>query len=435
MDYWASEDGKVRLFRGDCLEVLTSTRRLCATAVVTDPPYGLKFMSRVWDYGVPGILFWKAIRATCLPGAPLCAFGGTRTHHRLWCAIEDAGWEIRDCVMWLYGSGFPKSVNISKMLDKVTGAEREVVGYREQTGPDFGDGQFVEQGSMIHTRSTAPRKDIAITAPATEEAWVWEGWGTALKPAWEPICLAMKPLRGTFVDNALAHGVAGLNIDGGRIAGVKPQVTQGINSNATSFCVTKNRRQSGPPTQGRWPANVIHDGSEEVVAGFPKTAISKGGGGPKSPCWTESTPRQMRKDYGDMVGFGDSGSAARFFYCAKASRSERNAGCEAEPESPSTCNLRQAGGLPKASRELRIRNNHPTVKPLNLMRYLLTLVTMPEHNLILDPFMGSGSTGVACVQLGLPFVGMEKGRKSFEIAVARIRAARFNPTHSTKPLF
>lgn len=413
------QSGDVALYCGDCLDVLPDLEGI--TSVCCDPPYGLGFMGKDWDHGVPGAHFWEAVSGACLPGAPLLAFGGTRTVHRLVCAIEDAGWEIRDRLQWIYGSGFPKSLDLSKAIGKAAGAEREVVGHSEnQVGVGWAD-----SGQARY------KPDFDITTPATEAAQVWSGYGTALKPAHEPICLAMKPLSGMFAQNALEHGVAGLNVDGGRIPTLgetfsTPQNTPGnregvvgaawqASGNADSNQAAQRASIERTQTKGRWPANVIHDGSAEVVGLFPVTG---GGGQPQqrarrsSPVQFGGASRPEYKPYADTATGG--GSAARFFYCAKASRAERNMGCE---------------GLPDAD------GAHPTVKPLALMRYLLTLVTMPQRNLVLDPFMGSGTTGVAAVLEGLPFVGIELDPGYFEIACRRIEAAQkgWQPTYDPDP--
>lgn len=374
-----------------------------ATAVVTDPPYELAFMGKSWDS--QGVSFqkvtWQIIRDYCLPGAPMLSFGGTRTQHRIACAIEDAGWELRDCIMWVYGTGFPKSMDVSKAIDKAVGAERELVGTKVgQPGYSLkhqGVGGVLDgraDGSLDNSEG-----ECAITAPATPEAQLWNGWGTALKPAYEPIILAMNPLDGTFAQNALAHGVAGLNIDECRVPGQPPKATgQGFKNQSWRGVEGRSdidgRTLSWVRPSGRFPANLIHDGSEEVLELFPD---SKSTGG-------QSSLGAFRNGdvYGKGLdirekrnpGLGDDGSAARFFYTAKASRSERGDG-----------------------------NKHPTVKPLSLMEYLCKLVKMPEKNLILDPFCGSGSTLVACTRLGISSIGIDSDEDSCRIAAERCAQA------------
>lgn len=392
---------------GDCREVLARMLPASVTACVTDPPYGLGFMGKGWDHGVPGVDFWREVLRVLKPGAPLLAFGGTRTYHRLVCAIEDAGFEIRDCLMWLYGSGFPKSLDIGKALDKAAGAEREVVGPNRFS--------HLNGDNNVNTYGQASRPPT--TAPATDAARLWDGWGTALKPGWEPIVLAMKPLDGTFAHNALAHGVAGLNVDGCRLETAD-------NLNGGTYSSSGNRKglpgdsRSGKaagmfeggggrlPGQfvapaGRWPPNVMLD--EDAAAMLDGQTGERAAGA--RPAWR-----------GGSMGYGgdrpdatrgervvlDAGGASRFFYCPKASPADRS-----------------AGG--------KVDNRHPTVKPHNLMRWLCRLVKMPEGSVILDPFMGSGSTGCAAVVEGIDFVGIDLDSEHVKIAIARMDHATRSP--------
>ena len=308
-------------------------------AVVCDPPYGLSFMGKDWDHGVPGVAFWSAALRVAKPGAHLLAFGGTRTFHRLAVAIEDAGWEIRDTVMWVYGSGFPKSHNAGN------------------------------------------------------------GWGTALKPAWEPIIVARKPLEGTVAANVLAHGTGALNIDGCRVG--NDLITAhggGINGAGRKYGGGSGIPAIGAganPHTGRWPANLIHDGSDEVLAGFPNVHPA---GQYKKETSPNGAPFNTGKGNGYVTReYADTGSAARFFYCAKASKADRDEG-----------------------------NMHPTVKPTALMRYLCKLVTPPAGT-VLDPFMGSGSTGKAARMDGFGFIGIEQDADYIAIARARIAHAVQSP--------
>jgi len=409
-------DEHVTLYHGDCREVMPQIEGV--TAIVSDPPYGLSFMGKGWDHGVPGEDFWRIASGCCLPGAPMLAFGGTRTYHRLVCAIEDAGWEVRDCLQWLYGSGFPKSHNIGKGLDKAAGAERKRI---PLVGGALNSGTANGWNNGHNHSSSAPL--AGTTQVNTPAARTWDGWGTALKPAHEPICLAMNPLDGTFAHNALEHGVAGLNVDGGRVGIGDDRTSGGMGSESTTFLAPADKQKYARPTGGRWPANIIHDGSEEVLAGFPVTGGAHGGNGQfKQHTWAgngKETEQSIERDNG--------GSAARFFYCAKASKAERNRGCEYMPEQE--CGMMEDDNYPMKTgsgnlRKTVRRNTHPTVKPLALMRYLCTLVTMPERNLILDPFAGSGTTGVACKELGLPCVLIEQDEHHCEIIAARIAAAK-----------
>jgi site-specific DNA-methyltransferase (adenine-specific) len=338
-------------------------------------------------------VFLEALRVA-KPGAHLLAFGGTRTYHRLACAIEDAGWEIRDCVMWVYGSGFPKSHDVSKAIDKAAGAERGRKTVRSKSvSTCYAQDEWTRQHGG--TRLDAD--------PITDAAREWQGWGTALKPAWEPIIVARKPLVGTVAENVLTHRTGGINVDGCRVGGgeqPKPCRAPGwdsVNKANADAGYRPGEYQQGdseyrPSELGRWPANLIHNGSEEVVGLFPQ---QKSPGTYRST--THSAPGQngtMGKwtDDGVHEGYGDSGSAARFFYCAKASKADR-------------------GG----------DNKHPTVKPTDLMRYLCRLVT-PPGGIVLDPFTGSGSTGKAATLEGLRFIGIEREAEYVEIAKARIAA-------------
>jgi len=432
----------VQLYHGDCLDVMASMEPNSVDAIVTDPPYGLAFMGKDWDHGVPGAHFWQEALRVAKPGAHLLAFGGTRTFHRLAVAIEDAGWELRDTVCWLYGSGFPKSHDVSKAIDREAGAEREKV---LATGGLHTNANLNDDGwSKIGQAS--PFMDGPI--PATPEAARWAGWGTALKPAWEPIIVARKPLQGTVAGNVLAWGTGGLNIDATRVhgnidagwcktKGNGPKFTGNAYNNGQEYGEQLEKFDASP--QGRWPANVVHDGSDEVVAGFP---VSTSNGG------TKPNPTSIGGNgiYGGgkeqaYFHFGDTGSAARFFYCAKASRADRDEGLDGmEARIASVGNLDAAGRDPTnaanyygegAKRRIENgetptiarRNHHPTVKPTDLMRWLVRLVT-PPGGVVLDPFMGSGSTGKAAVLEGMRFMGIEREAEYLEIARRRIDAAR-----------
>jgi len=403
-----------QLHHGDCLEVLRGMADNSIDSIVTDPPYGLSFMGKKWDYDVPSVEVWAECLRVLKPGGHLLAFAGTRTQHRMAVRIEDAGFEIRDMIAWVYGSGFPKSLDVSKAIDKAAGVEREVVGsgYRKLSNSsmyaDDAGGGFKES--------------FNITAPATDAARQWQGWGTALKPALEPITVARKPLVGTVAENVLEHGTGAFNIDGCRIEGLKPQVTQGVNSNASSFNVAKERRISGDSNEGRWPANLIHDGSEEVLAGFPTES------GAAAPVrGTEASAASVGLITGQRARVpgafhDDAGSASRFFYCAKASREDRDEGLDGfaaittrDGRAVAADNAYQRG---KTERQ----NSHPTVKPTDLMRYLCRMVT-PPGGAVLDPFTGSGSTGKAAVLEGFDFIGIEREAEFVDIARARIEHA------------
>ena len=372
----------IELLHGDCLERLRELPDCSVDACVTDPPYGLSFMGKTWDYDVPPSEVWREVLRVLKPGGHLLCFAGTRTQHRMAVRIEDAGFEIRDMIAWIYGTGFPKSLDVSKAIDKAAGAEREVV--REKiTGRALG-------GSNWRDGDAGGQETVAITAPATPAAQQWAGWGTALKPALEPITVARKPIAGTVAENVLAHGTGGINVDGCRVGTERlPSITAGqaqIGTFERGVMVT-------PEREGRWPANLIHDGSADVVELFPLQA------GAAAPVHRRNGDK-FRSSYGEFKGnidengssfYGDTGSAARFFYCAKASKADREDG-----------------------------NSHPTVKPTDLMRYLCRLVT-PPGGVVLDPFMGSGSTGKAAVLEGFRFIGIEREAEYLEIARRRIQ--------------
>ncbi len=431
-------DRWVTIYCGDCREILP---QLKGTGIVTDPPYELGFMGKSWDS--QGVSFqkqtWQVIRGSCVSGSMLLSFGGTRTFHRIACAIEDAGWELRDTVMWVYGSGFPKSLDISKAIDKQFGVDREIVGKRTDIH-SHGTPNRIE-----HEWNKTLKDNCHVTLPATPEAQLWQGYGTALKPAYEPILVCMNPLDGTFANNALKHGVAGLNIDGCRIPTEESLSGGSVTSDRKApmtgdsrigaalgmFAQGSKRKEEWIQPLGRFPANIIHDGSEEVLGLFPQSAGQQG---------DLIGHNKQRKSPNDIFGVmppaadhikrGDSGSAARFFYCAKASKSERNAGCEGLPlvevkthgemNPDSLGNSHNTTGQRPALRQ----NNHPTVKPLALMKYLVKLISPPKDAVIIDPFMGSGSTLVACKELGIKCIGIDTDEYTCEIAVKRCQATK-----------
>jgi len=410
---------KYLLLHGDCLEKLKEAPDNYVSSVVTDPPYGLSFMGKDWDHGIPGKHFWEEILRVSKPGAHLLAFGGTRTFHRLMVAIEDAGWEIRDTIMWVYGSGFPKSHDVSKAIDKAAGAERDVVGVRTD-GNKGGGAKTYDDDSYVWD------KPFSITAPATPAAAQWQGWGTALKPAWEPVIVARKPLEGTVAENVQRYGTGAINIDECRVSYNEEKPNLG----GEGYGFRIEGRPEEPNNKGRWPANVIHDGSEEVLELFPNTKSGKmkqhieGG---QYNVYGKMYPR-------DVETIGDTGSAARFFYCAKASRKEREKGLEnledklyarsggaqGRENAGETEYLQDSIGLNRIS---KVKNNHPTVKPLELVKYLVKLVTPPE-GIVLDPFMGSGTTGIAALEQGFKFLGVEKEKGYFKIAEERIKSIK-----------
>ncbi len=342
------------VIHGNSLNELPYLEDCSVDAIVTDPPYELGFMNKKWD--ASGIAYNVNIWAHCLrvlkPGGHLLAFGGTRTYHRMACAIEDAGFEIRDSINWIYGSGFPKSLDVSKAIDKAAGAEREIIGERK-LGGNAAQSTKEKGGTYASNTNSVGVEPISvpITAPATDAAKQWEGWGTALKPAHEPIVLARKPFEDTVANNVMQHGTGALNIDKTRI-GEGGQGTWASPRGGIWKTDPDQKAELLSSTVGRWPANVIIDDSIEAT-------------------WTP------------------------YFYCAKASKSERNA------------------GLPKDA------NSHPTVKPLELMKYLCRLIT-PPNGTILDPFAGSGSTLVAATLEGFNSIGIEMTAEYIPIIQARL---------------
>lgn len=409
-----NKDQSWDVLQGDCLEVMKTLGESSIDSVVTDPPYGIGFLGKDWDACVPGVPFWKEALRVAKPGAYILAFGGTRTYHRLAVAIEDAGWEIRDCLMWVYGCSMPKSLDVSKAIDKsdapawgnanklrctewirstgishskinevtrscmgshyLTSKTQPAVPSREhlellrphfnQEVPDWleamVDSRTVESENfkkreVVGTKTNLNgfwgqgdrTSEVVTTLPATEEAWAWHGWGTNVKPSLEPIAIARKPLIGSVAENILQFGTGALNIDGCR---VDLDDDQGM----------------------RWPTNLIHDGSEEVLRSF--------------------SPREKSK-YFNVCPWDAEEEVSRFHYSAKASRGDRDEGTH--------------------------KNHHPTVKPQSLMRHLCRLVTPPGGR-VLDPFCGSGSTGKAAVQEKFSFIGIEREAEYVEIARSRI---------------
>lgn len=385
-------------------------------AIVTDPPYGLSkepnmaevlchwlagddythggsgFMGNTWDSFVPGPATWKEAIRCLKPGGYALVFAGSRTQDLMATSLRLAGFEIRDTIMWVYGSGFPKSMDVSKAIDKSFGAERDILSER----PAYGIGGA--QTLNGHAEGATAK----VSAPATDEAKAYEGYGTALKPAYEPIIVCRKPLDGTVANTVLTHGTGGLNVDGCRIAAKDDQLAQKCASvpadskrDNTIYGKDSSPRRDTPHEGGRWPANVMHDGSDEVVEMFP-------------------------------------GGRAKFFYCAKASKADRNAGLDDFRVATSgECVKREEGAdgtkSPRAGagRTSGNANIHPTVKPTELMRWMCRLVGHPGA-VIMDPFTGSGSTGRGAILEGFGFIGFEMGEQFCEISNARILDAVLN---------
>lgn len=429
---------------GDCLDWLRTLPDASADALVTDPPAGIGFMGKDWDGDKGGRAQWVAWLTSIMrecnrvlkPGAHALVWALPRTSHWTATAVEDAGFEVRDVVTHLFGSGFPKSLDVGKAIDARVGAVREVVGTKRGT-------TSAETGRGMPGKATGMKQvgcDVPITAPATPEAAQWSGWGTALKPASEHWILARKPLAGTVAANVLAHGVGGINVDGCRIAGAKPDTTRGAGGAHGTLHPIGAQGRIVDDGLGRWPANIILSHAPECKAECAhgcavatldeQSGISTSSGGASLGRLGERTFGSFALDRiaANTGGLGDTGGASRFFYVAKASRSERSAGCDGLPWRAGSSNARGytddvARGV---DRNRPTANHHPTVKPLDLMRYLVRLIT-PPGGLVLDPFTGSGSTGCAAVLEGFRFAGCEREAEYVEIARARIAHHRAIP--------
>jgi DNA modification methylase len=402
---------QIQLYNEDCLIGMQKLESNSIDSIVTDPPYEIGFMNKSWDNtGIAyNINIWKECLRILKPGGHLLAFGGTRTYHRMACAIEDAGFEIRDQIQWLYGSGFPKSLNISKAIDKHFEAKREVVG--EYKHPTAKNGDRTGNKSPYQANECHLEGSYKITIPATKEAEQWDGWGTALKPANEPIVVARKPLsEKTVAENVLKWGTGGINIDACRVG--TEERTYGLKGGENLNNLSRLNGKDSPDAKGcgaygigakqvnigektvsgRFPANVILDEEAGKILDEQTGILTSGKVKPEG-FKGEFTANVYGKYANNQIDpntvYGDSGGASRFFYCAKASKKERGEG-----------------------------NNHPTVKPVSLMQYLVKLVT-PLNGTVLDPFMGSGTTGIACGD-NFSFIGFEKEKIYYNIAQERI---------------
>ena len=361
--YFETDNGI--LYCANNIEVLKQIADNVIDTVVTDPPYGFKFMGNKWDYDVPSVETWQEVLRVIKPGATLLSFAGSRTQHRMAINIEDAGFILKDMLMWLYSTGFPKAIDISKQIDKKLGADRKVIGYKERFGREGRKANCGFKKEYIGTSGTQSLSALeTITIPATPEAKFWDGFKShSLKPAYEPIIMAIKQNDGSYANNALKWGVSGLNIQAGRIGTREKNQSKGakITSNIYGKINVKAEKNKYPKELGRFPANILLD---------------------------EEAARLLDEQ-------SDLGNTSRFFYVAKASKSERGEG-----------------------------NTHPTIKPLKLIKYLIKLTSIPSPDQIyLDPFAGSGTTAIACEKFGKKWIGIELKEKHCEIAKNRIRSA------------
>ncbi len=482
----------MKIYNQDCLYKLKELDDSSVDSIVTDPPYGLSFMGKKWDYDVPSVEIWVECLRVLKPGGHLLAFAGSRTYHRMAVRIEDAGFEIRDQIMWVYGSGFPKSHNIGKAVDKQGGnllgkevadlvkKKRLEIGLstiqlaelgkfygktnhggsvsnwetgrgritpeqfnklieilnlennpiietkREVIGKQTNDNNFRFYSSgryQWNTEGQKRKESIDITKGNSE----WEGWGTALKPAHEPIVMARKPFKGTVVNNVLEWGTGGINIDASRI-GTEKLTNKGMSSLGVMHDDNWKSKKVENEVEGRFPANIIFDEEAGEIldeqSGISKSGKSRGLTPTKARSWKNSSIQGINR-----IDHDDKGGASRFFYCPKTSKKDRNEGLD-EFETKQT--VGGGGGIGNyendvnsssgkyGSEKAPSKNNHPTVKPTDLMLYLIRLVT-PERGTTLDPFMGSGSTGKAAVRGGFDFIGIEREKEYIEIAKARIK--------------
>lgn len=413
---------------GDCLEVMRDLPDDSADACVTDPPYGWSFMGKRWDYDVPAVEVWREVYRVLKPGAHILVACGTRTQHRMAVNIEDAGFEIRDVITWLYGSGFPKSMDISKAIDKEAGAERDDAIKGGHIGISVNGGDADNDNELGNSVYHGINKGAATRgAPATPAAVRWQGWGTALKPACEFWTLARKPLaERTVAANVLAWGTGGVNVDGCRVA--TDELTPRNNKVGDNGWKNSSGGYIEPSPLGRFPANLILDEAAAALLDE-QSGVLSGDNRPFKIARSGKGTRGIYGDYGERLCNGRAyqekpGGASRFFYCAKASRAERDKGLEGLPTkhvgtyAQDACSREHMENTPDNERQ-PVHNQHPTVKPISLMRYLCRLIT-PPRGVVLDPFMGSGTTGCAAGLEGFSFIGIELDADYHEIARRRI---------------
>ena len=429
-----------KIICGKCEAVLKNFPDNSIDTIITDPPYGLSFMGKKWDYDVPSVEIWQECLRVLKPGGTALIFAGSRTQHRMAVNVEDAGFILKDCIMWLYGSGFPKASDISKQIDKMAGVKGKLKTKQENIKANLFEGGKIEE-RIIKGKSgktaiwqEGGMGDFDLTLPATPEATLWNGWKShGLKPAYEPILVAMKPNEGSYANNALEYGVAGLNIDGGRIEHNEPlketnrQKDTGNSWDKNNCGLRDNPNNIASASQkGRFPANIILD--EESARLLDEQSGDCKSGAMRKPYKYTNNGYSLGKPAGEtkQIHEASQGGASRFFYCAKASKSERNRGC-GELENRNPCyeshraNYKNTKGIetPYAGTGRsgnNLKNNHPTVKPLALMKYLCTLTKTPTGGIVLDPFTGSGTTLMACKETGRKYIGIEKDKEYIEIA-------------------
>jgi DNA modification methylase len=423
-----------QILHGDNIELMKQLEDNTIDAVVTDPPYGLSFMNKKWDYDVPKIEFWQAVYRVLKPGGHVLSFGGTRTYHRMVVNLEDAGFVIRDCVVYGFGSGFPKGVNIGKNLDKfIKTGNDSWNGTGDSSGGALGYSKLQhEQGYRPNDYSERHQTKYEITE---EIAKKYEGWNTGLKPAVELICLARKPIsENTIVENVLKWGTGGINIDGCRVGRDQIKTQGGVKFKGENI-YGKYAECTETTHLGRYPSNFIHDGSDEVMELFPMTKS----GGRKNDVNNNFSQKKaldnkytfssycIKREKNPNNFTPDAGSAARYFYCAKPSPKERNLGLEGfenmfakgeeiDKQIGGSYKFRLDGSLDGKIPEKR--NTHPTVKPISLLKYLIRLIT-PPNGVVLDPFCGSGTTICAAILENKNYIGMELENDYYEIAKAR----------------
>ena len=469
----------IDLYHNDCLKQMRQMKDCSVDSIVTDPPYGLSFMARKWDYDVPSQEIWEECLRVLKPGGYLLAFAGSRTYHRMAVRIEDAGFEIRDQIMWIYGSGFPKSLDVGRAIEgKLTHGSSNTQDFHKLKGETVKSnlGYHKTNAELMYRGNDYNDRHEYVVNPefTTKEAKQWTGWGTALKPAHEPIVMARKPLaEKTIAENVLEWGTGSINIDDSRIQSDEvinrpptnpsfrdagKQSKENIGIDKLSFGQTENIkripnskiriRKAGSefgqnsnwnkhenkdtiydPTKGRYPANIIFDEEAGRILDQ-QSGYSKSNDTPRN----RNTVGMLGMPNDNTPEYSDQGGASRFFYCPKASKNDRNEGLEDfETKKMGMSNGAQIHGdeYDKGqgiglNRVIERKNTHPTVKPTDLMLYLTRLVT-PKNGIVLDPFMGSGTTGKACVRGGFGFIGIELEEEYFEIAKARIDYEKKNP--------